>query len=187
MKTSAKIANILTAAGLGYITWCLLRHRSRNSDGGDSNAVVVKPAGDWPNPTAGSVGYRNNNPLNIEYNANTTWQGEIHPSAHYRFCQFTAMAYGYRAAFIMLFNYERLHGCKTLKQIINRWDSGSTNYVATVCKFTGWNPDKVINRYDKNEMVALVTAMSKMENGANQPVPSAAIEQGWKYYQNWLG
>ena len=58
-----------------------------------------------------SRGLRNNNPLNIEKTkGRTPWQGEIVPSKDNRFAQFTTMAYGYRAAFKLLNNYQRNYG-----------------------------------------------------------------------------
>ena len=56
-------------------------------------------------------GLRNNNPLNIEKTkGGNPWRGEIVPSKDSRFAQFTTMAYGYRAAFKLLNNYQRNYG-----------------------------------------------------------------------------
>ena len=49
-------------------------------------------------------GIRNNNPLNIRRNGDH-FQGEVVPGSDREFKQFTSMAYGYRAAFVILGTY----------------------------------------------------------------------------------
>ena len=61
-------------------------------------------------------GLRNNNPLNIEKTrGGNPWQGEVVPSKDKRFAQFTTVAYGYRAAFKLLNNYQRNYGLDTIR------------------------------------------------------------------------
>ena len=88
-------------------------------------------------------GLRNNNPLNIEKTkGGNPWQGEIVPSKDSRFAQFTSMAYGYRAAFKLLNNYQRNYGLDTIRKMISRWAPSNENhteaYVKAGCKRTDW-------------------------------------------------
>ena len=60
-----------------------------------------------------------NNPFNIRYNPDNKWKGQIEPKNG--FCQFSDLKYGYRAAFILIFNYKNLHEAETPRQIITTW------------------------------------------------------------------
>ena len=71
-------------------------------------------------------GLRNNNPLNMRHDRDT-WKGEVKPGQDAAFKQFRTMAWGYRAAFKLLHNYQRLHGCRTLADFIRRWAPPSEN------------------------------------------------------------
>lgn len=179
MNTSANIANILTLAGLAGIALML---RSKARTGLPDTSTTSTHIGSYPNPDGATVGYRNNNPLNIEYNPSTIWQGEIHPSGHYRFAQFTSLPYGYRAAFRTIRTYITLYGLTTVAQIIGRWDSAAkTSYTNFVCAKTGWSPTKTISPTNRDEMISLVAAMSWMENGIKPDM--TIINQGYKLYE----
>ena len=69
-------------------------------------------------------GMRNNNPLNIVKSEKINWQGEVKPSTDPNFAQFETMEYGLRAAFKLLRTYYQKHGCRTIRQIVARWDPG---------------------------------------------------------------
>lgn len=133
-------------------------------------------------------GYRNNNPLNIRYNRNNNWQGKVIPNTDGTFEQFTSLAYGYRAAFVLLKNYITNYSANTVSGIISKWapanENNTTGYINRVCSLTGFTPATIISASDKDQMTKLVYAMSIVENGAI-PVPdSVAIEQGWKLFNS---
>ena len=65
---------------------------------------------------------RNNNPLNIIKSEKINWQGEVKPSTDPNFAQFETLEYGLRAAFKLLRTYYNKHGCRTIRQIVSRWD-----------------------------------------------------------------
>ena len=67
-------------------------------------------------------GMRNNNPLNIVKSDRINWQGEVKPSTDPTFAQFETLEYGLRAAFKLLRTYYQKHGCRTIRQIVARWD-----------------------------------------------------------------
>lgn len=92
-----------------------------------------------------SRGLRNNNPLNIRRNK-TAWQGLAAEQTDSAFFTFTTPAWGYRAAFITLRNYKRLHGIDTLHSWVARWappvENDTAAYIGFVARKTGLNPTK---------------------------------------------
>ena len=113
-------------------------------------------------------GIRNNNPLNIRRNG-TKWEGLSPVQEDKSFFQFRTMAYGYRAAIKTIHTYFNKYGLKTIRRIINRWAPPSENdtetYIKVVAGRSGISPDTEINIYDQQQMIAIVSAMSYMENG----------------------
>ena len=128
-----------------------------------------------------SRGLRNNNPLNIRRNG-TRWKGLPEKQKDTAFFTFTAPCWGYRAAFVTLRNYNRLHGLTTLAQWIDRWappvENDTPAYMAFVAKKCGVKPCDVIDVADKAAMCKVVAAMSHMENGV--PAVMADVEEGWR-------
>lgn len=113
-------------------------------------------------------GIRNNNPLNIRRNG-TKWEGLSPVQEDKSFFQFRTMAYGYRAAIKTIHTYFNKYGLKTIRRIIHRWAPPSENdtetYINVVALRSGISPDAEINVYDLRQMIAVVSAMSYMENG----------------------
>lgn len=125
-------------------------------------------------------GLANNNPLNIRKNSDV-FQGEVVPSKDTAFKQFKTMAYGYRAAFRILYNYYHKYSLNTIEKMIGRWappeDKNNTAaYVKVVCSKTGIPDDREIE-FDKGTMTAIAAAMCKVENG-REAVMSDVID-GW--------
>lgn len=130
-------------------------------------------------------GLRNNNPLNIEKTkGGNQWQGEIVPSKDSRFAQFTSIAYGYRAAFKLLNNYQRNYGIDTIRKMISRWAPSNENhteaYVKAVSDRSGVPADGRITTTNHDVMVLVVAAMSFVENGVEANI--ADVEAGWKLF-----
>lgn len=120
-------------------------------------------------------GLRNKNPLNIRKDG-VKWQGEVVPSTDKAFKQFISMAYGYRAAFVNLATY-RERGWDTIDKIIRHWAPPSENntaaYIRHVEEWSGVPRHKVLKKYgSKEEYIAIVAAMSRVENG----VPADVLE-----------
>lgn len=128
-------------------------------------------------------GYRNNNPCNIRCSSEK-WQGEVQPSKDKSFKQFETMAYGFRAVFKLLHNYNVKYSCKTLTQMINRFappcenDTGS--YVRQVAEASRVDPNSNINTKNKDIMTSIVMAMAKVENGSSPK--SEDVNDGWKLF-----
>ena len=115
-----------------------------------------------------SRGYRNNNPLNIRHST-SKWKGMARVQTDPAFVQFTTMAYGYRAAFVLLRTYRQKYGCNTIRKIITRWappkENDTDGYIENVSRWTDIEADKMLAGQDANAMIAIVAAMSRMENG----------------------
>ena len=127
-------------------------------------------------------GYRNTNPLNMRHD-NDRWQGEVVPSQDGAFKQFETMAWGYRAAFKLLHNYQKNNGCRILSDFINRWAPPSENntsaYVSTVAKRAGLSVSE-IDTLKGDTMRAVVSAMSYVENGVE--ANEADVAAGWELF-----
>lgn len=128
-------------------------------------------------------GYRNNNPLNMRHDKDR-WQGEVVPSQDGAFKQFETMAWGYRAAFKLLHNYQKNNGCRILSDFINRWAPPSENntsaYVSTVAKRAGLSDVSEIDTLKGDTMRAVVSAMSYVENGVE--ANEADVAAGWDLF-----
>lgn len=130
-------------------------------------------------------GLRNNNPLNIEKTkGGNPWQGEIVPSADSRFAQFKSMAYGYRAAFKLLNNYQRNYGIDTIRKMISRWapsnENYTHNYVKAVSERSGVPADVRVTTTNRDAMVPIVSAMSFVENDIEARMSD--VEAGWELF-----
>lgn len=178
---SGAVADILSVAVVCMTAWLLWRKESGEESSSMSDGVTrTQGDGYIPNPSGVTVGYRNNNPLNIEYSS-TVWKGEIRPTGHTRFAQFVSMAYGYRAAFRNIRTYIS-RGWSTVADIIGHWDSAAaSSYTSFVCSKTGFSAGTVIHADNESQMVSLVSAMSWMENGMRPD--SAVVKEGYYLYK----
>lgn len=125
-----------------------------------------------------SRGLRNNNPLNIR-KSSTQFVGETDGNDA-SFKTFKTMAYGYRAAFVILRTYYKKYGCNTVGKIIKRWapptENNTTNYIATVSRRSKIPSGRKLS-FSMGEMTAIVAAMSYVENG--EVADAKAVAQGW--------
>lgn len=128
-----------------------------------------------------SRGYKNCNPGNIRINGDK-FQGEIIPSQDKEFKQFESMAYGYRAIFKILGNYQRNYKLDTIRKMISRWAPENENdtlaYVMTVSDRSGISPDEPVSADNREMMVRIVAAMSFVENG--QAAEMSDVIAGWE-------
>lgn len=128
-------------------------------------------------------GYKNNNPLNMRHDKDK-WQGEIVPSRDPAFKQFETMAWGYRAAFKLLHNYQKYHGCRLLSDFISRWappvENNTTAYIRTVAKRSGLEDVSAVDTLNGDQMQKIVAAMSSVENGVEPDLDD--IRAGWNLF-----
>ena len=130
-------------------------------------------------------GLRNNNPGNIRL-SNVTYQGEVTPSKDKAFKQFTTMAYGYRAIFVLLHTYQRRYGLDNISSMISRYAPATENhtakYIDAVAKWSGVSPTGHITTTNGDVMIPIVAAMSRVENGVEADM--ADVQAGWELFIN---
>lgn len=106
------------------------------------------------------------------------------PSQDRDFKQFQTMALGYRAMFVLLYTYQKKHGCNCLRQMINRYappvENHTENYINFVCRGAGVQPDDFIDTNRVEVMVPVVAAMSQVENGV--PAIMQDVRAGWDLF-----
>lgn len=130
-----------------------------------------------------SRGLRNNNPGNIR-RSRVRYKGEVRPSRDPDFKEFSTMAYGYRAVFVLLDTYRSRYGLTTIRQMLNRYAPPTENftegYVRFVADYSGVMPDEVIDTRSEKDMIPIVAAMSKIENGVAANIED--VERGWALF-----
>lgn len=142
-----------------------------------------------------SRGYRNNNPVNIDYNSANNWQGQTGIEPEGRFAQFMSIPYGYRAALALLRNYisNPKIMANTIRKIVERFaprggnDHNNTDeYMNFVSQKTGIGLDTVLSKYDKETLCKIVYAMALFENRVTDVskalnLPNMdLIKEGWR-------
>ena len=139
-----------------------------------------------------SRGIRNNNPLNIRLSADK-WQGMREEQTDKAFVQFKSMAYGYRAAWIILQSYYNRFYVRskpfTVRNIISRWappkENDTEDYIRTVLRLSGIGgkenllPPENVDSYGR--ISKLIAAMTCMECGIPySKVDEEAIYRGYQ-------
>lgn len=131
-----------------------------------------------------SRGLRNCNPGNIRQSS-VRYEGEIQPSHDAEFKEFSSMAYGYRAMFVLLDSYRSKYGLCTIREMLNRYAPPTENftegYVRFVSTRTGIAPDEIVNTRAARDMIPIVSAMSQIENGI--PANLSDVEDGWRLFE----
>ena len=150
-------------------------------------------------------GIRNNNPLNIRKSADR-WKGQINVNVNdndnnsspsprrgdrgeAKFCQFETMAYGWRAAFMLLHTYMSKYKLTTIRKIIYRWappnENNTAAYTNHVCYLAHLDPNQEIEFGNKLTMLQIGRAMCQVENGLqydpiNRKEWLEALDQGYE-------
>ena len=109
---------------------------------------------------------RNCNPLNIRRIAGTKWKGQSAEQTDKEFVVFEELAWGIRAAFVLLRTYARKYHANCIRDIITRWAPPSENdtdaYIKNVCLWTGFGG---LQRLTEEDWPRLVRAMARQECG----------------------
>ena len=131
-----------------------------------------------------SRGLSNNNPGNIR-RSRVRYKGECATSTDPEFRQFESIEWGYRAIFMLLYTYHLRHGCRTLRQMIDRYapptENPTSNYLRFVSERSGVGPDYVIDVTSRALMVDIVCAISQFENGV--PAKREDVLRGWELFR----
>ena len=139
-----------------------------------------------------SRGIRNNNPLNIRRSSDR-WAGASVKQTDRSFVQFKTMAFGYRAAWLILQNYYHRFYVKskpfTVGNIIGRWAPPKENdteaYIRSVLKLSGIGgkenllPPENVDSYPR--LSKMIATMTCIECGIRMnQVDEEAIFRGYK-------
>lgn len=128
-----------------------------------------------------SRGIDNCNPGNIR-RSRVSYKGEVHPSQDKDFKQFESMEWGYRAMFVLLDTYRVRYGLCTLREMISRYAPPEENhtalYIDAIQEMTGVQPDEPLDTLDRKQMIPIVAAMSRVENGCKAQLQE--VETGWQ-------
>lgn len=112
-------------------------------------------------------GYKGCNPLNVRASSDK-WRGSIGQSDN-GYVIFSTPMDGIRAAATVIKNYGTKYGINTVRDIVSRYAPASENptddYIANVCKGTGYQPDEKLDTKNPEVLKKLVTAMMKQEIG----------------------
>ena len=121
-----------------------------------------------------SRGIRNNNPLNIR-KSKDNWQGLRALQEDREFCQFETMAYGWRAAFVILCKtYYGKYKLKTIRALITRWappkENNTEAYIRRVTDRIGIGADTVLGSPQEQpaQWMMIAMAMAIVECGTTQ-------------------
>lgn len=115
------------------------------------------------------LGIQLNNPLNIRV-SNSRWEGARYPGRR-GFVEFLDVAWGWRAAIVIMAKTYYKRGWNTPRLIIEHWapytENDTDNYVGFVCKYSGLTKDMVMPPIEKAPVAwyNLLKAMAKMEVG----------------------
>lgn len=125
-------------------------------------------------------GIRQNNPGNIERNS-INWKGLSVEQPDGRFCSFVTPEYGIRAMVRILMTYHS-RGTDTVEEIISTWapkhENPLKNYINFVCSHMFIKPDEPIDINDPNDVIPLLEAIVKFENGI-QPYEPEVFETAY--------
>lgn len=124
-------------------------------------------------------GYKSCNPLNVRASSDK-WRGSIGQSDN-GYVIFSTPMDGIRAVATVIKNYGTKYGINTVRDIVSRYAPASENptddYIANVCKGTGYQPDEKLDTKNPEVLKKLVTAMMKQEIG-DVPYSEETINEG---------
>lgn len=123
-------------------------------------------------------GIRNRNPGNIRRSSDR-WKGLAASQTDPAFLVFEAPLWGIRVMVVILRNYQRRHGLRTLAQIIRRWAPATENdtaaYVRAVARAVRVSPRATFDLRHGSTLRDLIAAIIRHENGT-QPYDVDTID-----------
>ena len=130
-------------------------------------------------------GIRNNNPLNVR-RSKDKWQGLRVVQTDAEFCQFETMAYGWRAAFVLLTRtYYHTYRLYSIRAIISRWappnENNTKRYIENVSRLTGITPDEPLGiPSEKPARWIMVGAAMAIQECGTEGLDQFAMLRGWE-------
>lgn len=113
------------------------------------------------------LGIRINNPLNIRYHDANDWEGQVGSDSG--FAQFDTPENGVRAADILIQNYGKKYGARSIRDVVSRFappnENDTDHYIDFVSKQSGLGADDEIDLADAATRRKILAAMARMETG----------------------
>lgn len=196
-------ALLLLAAASAGVFWLVRRGRKEddsvptlinpNNNSNTNNTMATLSFPDLDMRGYGKLlsrGYRNNNPVNIEYNAGNSWLGQTGISPEGRFAQFESLPYGYRAALALLRGKGYIQkGINTIRKMIEKFAPKTENYTETYIRFvsnkSGIGENVVISKNDKDSLCRIVWAMAQFENENTPTTQQLGLPDMNIIYKGW--
>lgn len=89
--------------------------------------------------------------------------------------------------FVLLHTYRVRHGCRTLREMINRYappvENHTENYIRSVASRSGVPEDRPLDTRCADMMIPVVAAMSAVENGV--PARPEDVKAGWELFEKY--
>lgn len=87
--------------------------------------------------------------------------------------------------FVLLHTYQRRYGLNTITGLIRRWAPKAENdtaaYIGAVSGRSGISATEYVNTLYPDTMIAIVAAMSAVENGVEADM--AQVREGWRLFE----
>jgi hypothetical protein len=169
MKARPAFWLVLSTAG---VLWLLSRTRKGQAVVAEATDAIA----------SGVIGFRLNNPLNVERGQD--WQGLAPDQPHARFAKFLTMAYGIRAWHKIMQTYVKSYGVRSVDAIIDRYnpqaDGQPQTYKPAVRAALGVTGSQRIDVMQPATARALCRAMMRIEIGsvAAALVTDATVDEG---------
>lgn len=102
------------------------------------------------------------------------------------FFQFRSPAWGYRAGFVMLRVCRHRFRIRTIRQLAEYWRvhrdlEEQEIYIRQLAVLTGMGPEEPIDGRRPEQLVGLVRALNRVEQG-DGPENTGELRQGWQMY-----
>lgn len=128
-------------------------------------------------------GIRNKNPTNLVHVEKNKWQGLARPPNAGRFCVFTDMAFGIRAAALNLIAYQDRYNIDTVRELVERWAPHNENdveaYIKTVCRVSGFTEKEPLDLHKFEHLKPLLKGMIRQEVGGDaKHVSESELDEG---------
>lgn len=128
-------------------------------------------------------GLRNNNPMNIRRDPSIWCRGLADEQKDELLYTYEAPEWSYGYALVKLRVYKNWSKLHTIRQWITRWaqhiKEATYDYIKFVCQEVGMPPDAEPRIDNKEEMCAILAAMSHFENGV--PAVMEDVYKAWEH------
>lgn len=184
-KEEKPVSDSASESSASYDQYWIDDYKKRYSNSGRSTSTTGPTSATTSSISSSSdvPAWRNNNPLNIIYNSNNNWQGQV--GADGRWAKFDTRANGYRAAFKLMKNKIQ-QGYNTLSALISQWapagdgNNNPTRYAQRVATKVGIKTTDKLDPNNGELLQKIALAMAEVEAGKAKNNDAADARIGWE-------